>query len=93
MQRKLFIGELCKQLLYYIHALQITSIIIGIIKKFIVLIFVGCYPRRKFVTREISASYGIYIYTVDWENFISNKVSKEKFSKGFNFVHLIIIQN
>ena len=32
-----------------------------------------------------------YVYTVDWENFVSSKVSKEKVLKGFNFVHLSII--
>ena len=63
MRRKLFIGELCKELLYSICALQISSIIICIVKNFIGLIFVGCYSRRKFFTSEISASYGIQANT------------------------------
>ena len=30
--------------------------------------------------------------TVDWEYFVSSKVSKEKFLKGFDFINLSIIQ-
>ena len=34
-------------------------IIIHIVKEFINLIFIRCYPRQKFFTGEISVSYGI----------------------------------
>ena len=52
-------------------------------------------PQRDLLENRgsIELNKGSKRNTVDRENFISSKVSKEKFSNGFNFIHLSIIRN